>query len=300
MKTLNEVFNDFFEYNKPLWSNRTRQYKKQAYRDHVKPYLGKTMVNEIKPIDILKVLRILEDQGKTKTTKFVLQILKKCFHLAVASTYCEFNPASSLTDALKPHQTKNHPFVSESRMSYLFKALKEDGGLELEFKVAFLLVTYTAVRVNEACKARWPEFRFKQEQWNIPASRMKRRRPHVVPLPKQAIELLQMWKEKCPSDDLVFPELRDLKKPMNSTRLVNAINKTSYKGKQTVHGLRGRFSTTAYESELWRDDAIELSLAHSIPGTKGIYNKATYFSERKKLSQWYANKVEKWSNGFLD
>ncbi|MDO7194592.1 tyrosine-type recombinase/integrase [Acinetobacter nosocomialis] len=300
MKTLNEVFKDFFEYNKPLWSNRTRLYKKQAYRDHVKPYLGKMKVNEIKPIDILKVLKILEDEGKTKTTKFVLQILRKCFHLAVASAYCDFNPATSLTDALKPHQTKNHPFISESRMPFLFKALKEDGRLDLEFKVAFLLVTYTAVRVNEACKARWPEFNFKQERWSIPASRMKRRRPHVVPLPKQVIEILLMWKEKCPSNVLVFPELKDINKPMYSVRLINAINKTSYKGKQTVHGLRGRFSTSAYESELWRDDAIEMSLAHAVRGTKGIYNKATYFNERKKLMQWYANKVEKWTKGFLE
>ncbi len=300
MKTLNEVFSDFFEFNKPMWGSRTRLYKKQAYRDHVRPYIGKQKVDEIKPIDILKVLRILEDQGKTKTTKFVLQILRKCFHIAVASGYCEYNPAASLTDALKPHKTQNHPFISESRMSFLFKALKDNSGLELEFKIAFLLVTYTAVRVNEACKAKWSEINFKTQRWTIPASRMKRRRPHLVPLSKQVIKILLMWKEHCPSNTLIFPELKDINKPMSSTRLIGAINKTSYKGKQTVHGLRGRFSTTAYESELWRDDAIELSLAHAIPGTKGIYNKATYFQERKKLMQWYANKVEKWSKGFLD
>ena len=107
------------------------------------------------------------------------------------------------------------------------------------------------------------EFDFKKAVWTIPAERTKMRRPHRVPLPPAALELLKELKALTGHGELVLPSIRSSKAPMSDATFTAALRRMGYNGDEmTAHGFRATFSTLANESGLWNPDAIERALAH--------------------------------------
>lgn len=156
---------------------------------------------------------------------------------------------------------------------------------------AFWLIAYTAVRRNEAVGAELSEFDFKTATWTIPASRMKMRRPHTVPLSDAVVQLLQEW--------LVTRSRRQIQGSLlfggiGGHRPLYVITQAGWRDRMTIHGLRKVFSSHAHESGLWSIDAIELQLSHTIGGVRGVCNKALFMDERRRLMQWYGEEMSKW------
>lgn len=156
---------------------------------------------------------------------------------------------------------------------------------------AFWLIAYTAVRRGEAVNAAVSEFDFATATWTIPAARMKMRRPHVVPLAPDVVDLLSAWlverARRGISGDLLFGGI-------GGHRPLHVITQAGWRDKMTIHGFRKVFSTHAHESGLWSVDAIELQLAHIISGVRGVYNKAMLLDERRQLMIWYADEINRW------
>nr|DAT67045.1 MAG TPA: Integrase [Caudoviricetes sp.] len=142
-----------------------------------------------------------------------------------------------------------------------------------------------------AVNAAVDEFDFERRVWTIPAERMKMRRPHVVPLAPPVCRLLQAWlaerKRSGISSSLLFDGI-------GGHRPLHVITQAGWRGRMTIHGLRKVFSTHAHESGRWSVDAIELQLAHVIPGVRGVYNKAYLLDERRRLMIWYAREIQRW------
>lgn len=276
---------------KPL-KLKTQTDKLDLFQNHIFPVLGQMELHEIKPRHVLTIIHKLDGEGKTRTSRMVRQNICKVFNYSIACEYCENNPTLCITDAMAPHIETNHPSLPVEMIPSFFLKIERDGKLTDQAKRAFILLALTGVRCNELLGAQWSEFHFQNNMWVIPASRMKMKRQHLVPLSKQAVDLLKLQKEVSKDSKYVFCTPQNREKPLHPNSLRKAIYACGYKGLHSLHGFRHLFSTISYESNLWREDAIEMCLAHTIIGVKGVYNKAKYIRERKQLMQWYADFIE--------
>ena len=156
-------------------------------------------------------------------------------------------------------------------------------------------VIYTFVRTSELRLAEWKEFELKSANpvWTIPAERMKMRREHLVPLSKQAVQILQQVAEISGGERLVFPSQNNPNKPMSENTLLFAIYRMGYHSRATTHGFRSVASTILNESEKWHPDAIERQLAHVESNkVRAVYDRAEHLPERRRIKQWWADYLD--------
>ena len=150
------------------------------------------------------------------------------------------------------------------------------------------------MRPGELRAAQWKEFDLEAAEWVIPAERMKMRRPHVVPLSTQAVELLRDIRRLTGQSLYVFPSERGHKRPMSENTLLAALRTMGYSKEQmTPHGFRHMASTRLHESRKWRSEVIERQLAHADKNSiRSVYNAAEYLPERKEMMQWWADRLD--------
>ena len=262
----------------------------EAFNNDIFPYIGNRSVSEIKPLELLNVLRKIEARGAFEKTRKVRQRCSEVFRYAIATGRCETNPASELSSALEVHQAQNYPFLREKEIPQFNVSLNVYTGSEL-VKLATKLLMVTGVRTIELRMACWEEFDLENATWEIPAERMKMRRPHLVPLPTQAVAWLYELKVMTGNYRYVFPGRNDPNKPMSEASINQLIKRIGYGGRLTGHGFRHMMSTILHEqgfNSAW----IEMQLAHADKNTiRGAYNHAQYFDDRKHMLQWYADKI---------
>lgn len=165
----------------------------EAFNKDIFPYIGQQPVNEIKPLVLLNVLRRMESRGATEKAKKVRQRCSEVFRYAIVTGRAEYNPAADLTSAMSGHESKHYPFLTVEELPDFFKALSGYTGSPLVVLAARLLIL-TGVRTGELRGAFWSEFDLEKAVWEIPADRMKMKRPHLVPLSTQALEIVQQLK----------------------------------------------------------------------------------------------------------
>jgi hypothetical protein len=147
-------------------------------------------------------------------------------------------------------------------------------------------------------EAKWPEFDLDREEWRIPKGRMKMKDAHVVPLPRQALEILHELHSLTGSGTFLFPNVRQKNRPMSENTLNSALCALGFDGdEQTVHGFRTLASTRMNEMDV-NPDLIELQLAHlERKPSRQAYNKAMKLPARKRLMQWWADVLDELRNG---
>jgi integrase len=145
--------------------------------------------------------------------------------------------------------------------------------------------------------ARWVEFDCEARRWNIPGVRVKMNTPHIVPLSRQTIEVLEMLKTVTGAGDLLFPGNRDPGKPMSNNTILLALDRMGYRGRQTGHGFRGLASTILHEQG-YNHEHIELQLAHAPRNAvSAAYNHALYLEPRVRMMQGWADFLEQAQRG---
>jgi len=151
------------------------------------------------------------------------------------------------------------------------------------------LLALTFVRTGELIGARWDEIDFDREEWHIPKERMKMRRPHVVPLSRQALAILKTLHKSTGTKTHVFHSQRGKNKHISNGAVLMALRRMGYQGRMTGHGFRALASTILNEKN-YPPDVIERQLAHEDSDkTRSAYNRAEYLLERKKMMQDYAD-----------
>lgn len=288
-----EVALEWFEKNRKNWALKTQDMRLRTLEKHIFPVIGNMPITEIKSKHILSIAKNAENNGKTKLARSICQYVRRIFSYAVVNEYCEHNPVSDILSECAKHHEKHYPFLPFHELSAFFNAVNKNGRLNTQSKRAFLILFLTALRSQEVIKARWAEIDLEKKIWIIPAHRMKMRYEHTVFLSDEVFQLLTKQAEEYPDSEYVFPSPTKKNMPMNAHSLSRAIHHAGYGGRQVLHSFRHIFATFCYESNAWRDDAIECCLAHKIVGVRGVYNKAKYTDERIKLMQWWAGKVEK-------
>ncbi|HBT1975942.1 tyrosine-type recombinase/integrase [Klebsiella quasipneumoniae] len=260
----------------------------EAFNKDIFPYIGQQPVNEIKPLVLLNVLRRMESRGATEKAKKVRQRCSEVFRYAIVTGRAEYNPAADLTSAMSGHESKHYPFLTVEELPDFFKALAGYTGSPLVVLAARLLIL-TGVRTGELRGAFWSEFDLEKAVWEIPAERMKMKRPHLVPLSTQALEIIQQLKVMSGQYPLVFPGRNDPRKTMSEASINQVFKRIGYTGKVTGHGFRHTMSTILHE-EGFNMAWIETQLAHVEKNAiRGTYNHALYFEGRREMMQWYAD-----------
>jgi integrase len=139
-----------------------------------------------------------------------------------------------------------------------------------------------------------PEIDVAQAAWSVPAARMKTRQPHVVPLSKQALALLQEVPAAAGRSRFLFPHPVKQDRSASENAALYVLAELGYKGRMTGHGFRSVFSTIANESGLWRPDVVEAALAHVVgDDTRTAYLRTAFLEERRRLMQWWADELDR-------
>ncbi len=255
--------------------------------------IGKRPVAEIGTLELLDVIKKIEKRGAHVMAHRAMQYCNKIFRYAVITCKVDRNPAIDLAGALKPAVTTHYAALELKDLpEFLQRLEKNDARLFLQTRlgVKFLLLTF--VRTGELINAKWEEFNLPESEWIIPADRMKMKRPHIVPLSKQALQILTELKNLNPDTELLFPSRTNPAKPMGNNTILFALARLGYKGKATGHGFRALAMTTIKEKLGYRHEVIDRQLAHA-PENKIVaaYDRAKFLDERKKMMQEWGDYV---------
>ena len=260
----------------------------EAFQNDIFPYVGARPVGEIKPLELLNVLRKIEKRGALEKMRKVRQRCSEVFRYAIATGRAEFNPAADLSSALEIHKSNHFPFLKSDDIPDFLRALDSYTGSRL-VQIATKLLMVTGVRTIELRAALWQEFDLDNAIWEISAERMKMRRPHLVPLSTKALDLLNELKIITGNYRYVFPGRNDPNKPMSEASINQVIKRIGYGGKVTGHGFRHTFSTILHEMG-YDSYCIEMQLAHVDKNIiRGTYNHAQYIDKRRDMMQWYSD-----------
>ena len=256
--------------------------------------LGDMPINEIDAQTVLKTLKKREALGHYETVRRMRSTISAVFRYAVASGVAANDPTFALKDALIRPTVKHHAaIIDRTKLKEFLHALENYGG-QAETKIGLKLLMLFAARPGEIRKAAWEEFDIDARVWNVPAERMKMRKPHSVPLSDMALECLAELRELSGWGELLFPSQKSSKKPISENTLNQALRRMGFKREEvTSHGFRTTFSTFANESGLWSPDAIEAYISHQDKNAiRRVYNRAAYWDERVKIAEWWASTLE--------
>lgn len=273
------------------WSDGYASDIMEAFNKDVFPYIGSTPIADVKPLVLLKVLRRMEERGATEKAKKVRQRCGEVFRYAIVTGRAEYNPAPDLTSAMHGHEAQHYPFLTAKELPDFFKALVSYSGSEMVVLAARILII-TGLRTGELRAGEWNEVDLEKAIWEIPAERMKMRRPHVVPLSTQSIVLLQQLKEISGNYPLMFPGRNDPRKTMSEASINQVFKRIGFAGRVVGHGFRHTMSTILHEQG-YNTAWIETQLAHVDKNSiRGTYNHAQYLEGRREMLQWYADYMD--------
>jgi len=274
---------------------RTFKKKQERFEMFVFPYVGNRPIVEIKASDLLAALRRIEARGKHETAHRVRSECGAVLRFAIVTGRAERDPSPDLRGALAPVVTRNHPAITEpAKIGELMRAIHGFRGRGVATEFALKLLPLTFVRPGELRAAEWSEFDLDAAEWRIPAGRMKMREQHIVPLSRQAVELLRELHFQTGSGRYVFPSMLTSNRPISNNTLNAALRRLGFTGDEMVsHGFRSMASTCLNEQG-WHPDLIELQLAHAERNeVRSAYNRAQRLAERCKMMQAWADYLDK-------
>ncbi|PID49754.1 MAG: integrase [Proteobacteria bacterium] len=273
------------------WSEKHAVHILNRLELHVFPKIGAIPIRELTAPQLLdNVIQPIVDRGNIETAKKVSQWINAIFRYAVIRKLVAHNEADNLRDELPSTPAVNNPHLTTEQIPDFIKAV-EAGDMGEVVKIAILFTMHTLARTGETRYAQWAEFNFDEHIWQIPAERMKMNRPHMVPLSSQVLALLEQLRAFTGQYDYLFVT-RGWNKPMSENAMLYALYRLNYKGRLTIHGLRGTGSTILNEAG-FRKDVVEAALAHVDDNKiRGAYNHAQYLEERREMLQWYSEYLD--------
>ncbi len=262
------------------------------------PWLGNRPIADIEPPELLKTLRRIEARGHHETAHVAHQVAGRIFSYGIATGRCTRNPANDIRGALAP--AKSGHFASIHDPARIGELLRAIDGYQGDFITgrALMLLPLVFVRPGELRHAVWQEFDLDEAMWRIPPERMKMARAHLVPLSRQAVEILRETYQLTGPDGFMFPSVRSQARPLSENTLNAALRRLGYqKDQMTAHGFRSMASTRLHEMG-WSSQVIERQLAHvERNSVKAAYNHAEHLAERRRMMQAWADYLDGLKNG---
>lgn len=261
------------------------------------PALGNLPIDQIKGKDVLACAKKIEQRGAQEMAKRSIPLAGRIFRFAIRKGIIEHDPTPHLHEALKPRKVKHMARLDISEFPAFLERMDRYHG-NLIIKSALQLMTITFVRTAELRLMEWSEIDFENRLWRIPAEKMKMALPHIVPLSKQAIDILELIRPITGIKQYVFYNYSTAK-PISSNALLCAIRTMGYNGRMTGHGFRGLASTTLHEQG-YMHDAIEVQLAHKVGNAVSqAYNHAQHMDYRIKMMQEWSDFIDSMRNNVI-
>lgn len=261
-----------------------------VFEKDIFPALGNMPIDQIKGKDVLTCAKKIEARGAQEMAKRSIPLVGRIFRFAIRKGLIENDPTPHLHEALKPRKVKHMARLDISEFPPFLERMDRYHGNPV-IKTALQLMTLTFVRTAELRMMEWNEIDYENHLWRIPAHKMKMAMPHLVPLSKQALEILEKIQPITGIKQYVFYNYSTAK-PISSNALLCAIRTMGYNGKMTGHGFRGLASTTLHEQG-YMHDAIEIQLAHRVGNAVSqAYNHAQHLDYRVKMMQEWSDFID--------
>ena len=270
------------------------------------PWIGSVPLPDITAPMLLNVLRRIEKRGARETAHTLRKTSGQVFKYGIATGRCARNPAPALHGALEPVNTKHMAAVLDAKAAGdLMRAVYEYPGQPVT-RAAMILSALLFQRPGNMRMMEWAELDLDAGMWAIPAAKMKRRldgkingRPHFVPLPTQAVQVLRALRPLTGPRPYVFPSLVSIKRPMSENTVRVALRRMGFANDDmTPHGFRAMARTIMVEELDVDPDVIEAQLAHGKSGPLGdAYDRAQYMAKRRTMMQTWADYLDKLRQG---
>ena len=277
------------------WSASYSDKVLRAIKRDLFPYLGSLPLSDISPLQLLTVFRRVEARGATESAHRLKQTVGQVFRYGVATGRVDRDITPDLKGALTTPKKKHFPAITEpSEVGRLLVMIDGYNGTAT-VRAALKLAPLVFVRPKELRMAEWSEIDLKEAEWRIPASKMKMGEDHLVPLSRQAIEVLE---EQYPLTGhwggYVFPSARSPRRPMSDNAILSAFrNMGISKDQMTGHGFRAMARTILDEVLGERVELIEHQLAHAVKDPLGrAYNRTKHLPQRKEMMQRWADYLD--------
>ncbi|EPE98647.1 phage integrase [Rhizobium grahamii CCGE 502] len=299
--TFEAVAREWFKLNKETWVPRHANDVIGSLEKMVFPHIGNVPVREINVPSLVGVLRLVEARPAIETARRLRQRISAVFQFAISSGLAEFDPATQVIGALAPLKKGRQPAITSLEEAREMLRRVEQEKAHPVTKLAHRLLAMTFVRPGAVQTTPWSELNgIYDDLWVIPAARMKMRlrhkddeaRDHLVPLPRQATEVIAALRALTGRGPWVFPNTRHSHKPMSENAIGYLLNRAGYHGRHVPHGWRSTFSSVMNERFPADNRVIDLMLSH-VPKDKveGAYNRAQHIERRKALAQIWADLI---------
>jgi integrase len=288
------VGREWFDKQKPLWAASHSDKILARLENDIFPWLGSRPIAEITAKELLTAINRIVDRGAVDTAHRALQNCGQIFRYAIVTGRAERNPAADLRGALPGTKTKHYAAITDPEaVGGLLRAMDGYSG-SFVTRSALKLAPLVFLRPGELRQVEWAEIDLDEAQWSIPASKMKTRVPHLVPLSSQAVAILEALWPLTGQGRYVFPNARSPQRPMSNNAVLSALRRMGIeKEEMSGHGFRAMARTILDETLQFRPDYIEHQLAHAVRDPNGrAYNRTAHLAERRKMMQAWSDYLD--------
>ncbi|MCE9949300.1 tyrosine-type recombinase/integrase [Hafnia paralvei] len=279
----------------------------KSLEDNLFDAIGKRNITELKTRDLLIPVKAVEMSGRLEVAARLQQRTTAIMRFAVQSGLIDYNPAQEIAGAVATAKRQHRAALELNRIPELLHRIDTYTGRPLT-RLAVELTLLVFIRSSELRFARWSEVDFETAMWTIPGEReplegvkhshrgSKMRTPHLVPLSRQALSILEQIKSMSGNRELIFVGDHDPRKPMSENTVNKALRVMGYDTKVEVcgHGFRTMACSSLIESGLWSKDAVERQMSHQERNSvRAAYiHKAEHLGERRLMVQWWADYLD--------
>ncbi|KVA05258.1 integrase [Burkholderia latens] len=292
------VAREWFDSQRPGWSDGYAEKVLNSLEVDVFPKIGPRPIAEIDSPQMLSIVREVEARGVRETAKRILQRSRAVFQYGIMTGRCSRNPAADIdaqTVLKKGPGVQHMARVKATEIPQLMRDIDAYQG-DLVTRLALRLMALTFVRTTEMIRAEWSEFDEAAAEWRVPPERMKMRDPHIVPLSRQALDVLAQLRALNGQHRFVFYSVQGRSHISNNTMLY-ALYRMGYKSRMTGHGFRGLAATALRELGFGRD-VVERQMAHAERNqVTAAYVHAEYLPERRRMMQVWGDHLDRLKAG---
>lgn len=292
--TFEVIAHEWHTHKAPEWSQVNAETTLKRLEKDVFPIIGKYPIKIITHKMILDLAHSVKQRGANELAKRIVQMCKHIFQYAIVTGRAEKNIAEDLKGLVKS-EPKGHFAAIDAKdlPQFIYDLRNHKARLNRQTYLAVNLMMLTFLRTGEMIKAEWGEFDFDEKIWLVPASRMKMKKEHLVPLSTQTIEILQELRRLHNHPQFVFPSRTNHRNHMSNNTILMALDRMGYRGKMTGHGFRALAMSTIMEKLHYRHEVPDAQLAHAKRGDVArAYDRAKFIPERITMMQEWADYLD--------
>lgn len=291
------IAREWFARNSATWKASHGDRIIRRFERDLFPWIGGKPISELTAPEVLAAVRKIEDRGALETAHRALSNCGQVFRYAIATGRASRDISADLRGALTPVKTEHFPAITEPKqVGALLRAMDGYTGSQI-VRYALRLAPLVFVRPGELRNAEWAHIDLAAAEWRYTVT--KTNTPHIVPLSRQAVEILTELQALTGDGRYLFPSARTNSRPMSDNAILSALRRMGIeKDEMTGHGFRAMARTILDEVLGVRPDYIEHQLAHAVRDPNGrAYNRTAHLPERRKMMQQWADYLDKLKAG---